>query len=572
MPVTVIPSQLFTFLLPGAAGSTSYYLPYNHTIEAMTGDGLSHNSVQTSHMIVNVQGRVTSENVGININRPGSLDLSVGSGALVHSVESSGITANGGAGAFDFINLGYVEGATNGITVYKSSIDFSNMGTITGLNYVGASLAVADDVGFVNEINAVNHGTINGHQHGMLINNSDDEGQSFVTNTSVVSGGSFSTDSAGIRVTNSGDVYIMNSGNISGYFGILRDYPWVQTTSDDPYYLNVMNSGTISSHMLENGIGIGLDPLGNPTEPPDTLPEYEEEYVDGTKVAIDVVNTGLIVGRVVGADARDWVTNAGTINGDIELGGANDTFDGLGGQVIGDVRGGYGDDLYRIDDGTTSLIENDGEGTDTVEAAVSHELGDWFEELTLLGGEDINGDGNDLSNRLRGNMGSNRMDGAGETDYMFGRGGSDTMLGGDGDDYISGNSGWDVIRGEAGNDTILGGAGRDVIDGGEGQDRASYYNAQIDGVFASLLNPNNNTGIAYGDSYFSIEDLWGSTLDDSLYGDDFDNEITGDFGNDVLWGWDGNDYINGMWDNDTIAGNKGDDTLRGGLGVDVFQF
>ncbi|MFC3616171.1 calcium-binding protein [Lutimaribacter marinistellae] len=574
MPFVTIPSQFVTYTMPGAVGSgTSYYLPYNHNVEVATGNGLTHGyTPQTSHMNVNVQGTVVAENTGVFINRLGSVDLSVGTRALVHSVEADAVNIAGGQGTFDFNNLGAIEGAGNGVNVFKAQIDFSNLGTITGLNNSGVVLATADSDGSVNHINAVNHGTINGHQNGMRINNADDEGQSFVTNTGTISGGNWSPYYSGIHVVQAGDAYIMNSGNVSGFNGILREYPWFNTTSDLPYQLNVMNSGTISAHMLQDGIGVGLDPAGNPTEPPDTLPGYEEEYVDGTKVALELVNTGLIVGRVVGADAEDSVTNAGIINGDIELHDANDVFDGLGGQVIGDVLGGDGDDLYRIDDATTSLIEYDGEGTDTVEAAVSYELGDWFEELTLLGGDDINGDGNDLSNRLRGNMGSNRMDGGGETDYMYGRGGSDTMLGGDGDDFISGNSGWDIIRGEAGNDTLLGGAGRDVLDGGEGQDRASYYNAQLTGVFASLQNPANNTGIAYGDSYISIEDLYGSTFDDSLYGDDNDNEIIGDFGNDVLWGWDGDDSINGMWDNDTIAGNKGDDTLRGGLGADVFQF
>ncbi|MEY8839371.1 hypothetical protein AB9K41_10120, partial [Cribrihabitans sp. XS_ASV171] len=287
-----------------------------------------------------------------------------------------------------------------------------------------------------------------------------------------------------------------------------------------------------------------------------------------------VINLGSIAGSVFVYGTSGAVANAGLIRGNVSFGTGDDdnVFDGRGGQVLGEVRGGDGDDLYIMDTSTLRLLEEADYGTDTVEAAVSWELGENFEELTLLGGDDLNGEGNALSNRLRGNMGANRLDGGDETDYLFGRGGSDTILGGDGDDYISANSGWDIIRGEAGNDTILGGAGRDLIDGGEGQDRASYYNAQANGVFASLRNPENNRGIAYGDNFISVEDLWGSEFDDFLYGDDGNNEITGDRGDDVLWGWDGNDSINGMWDNDTIAGNKCDDTLRGGLGADVFQF
>ncbi|MEY8840052.1 calcium-binding protein, partial [Cribrihabitans sp. XS_ASV171] len=289
-------------------------------------------------------------------------------------------------------------------------------------------------------------------------------------------------------------------------------------------------------------------------------------------------NTGLITTTIQAGSNNDVVVNTGTA-GVVSLGAGDDVYDGRGGQITGidgypgiHVWGGSGNDKFITDDGNLLIDEDVDEGTDTVEASVSFELAANIEELTLLGADDLTGVGNDLSNRLRGNGGANVLDGEGDTDYMFGGAGNDTMRGGEGDDYISANSGWDVIYGEAGNDTILSGAGRDVIDGGEGQDRASYYNAQTAGVFASLTNPNNNTGIAYGDSYHSIEDLWGSEFDDFLYGDENANEITGDRGDDVLWGWDGNDYVNGMWDNDTIAGNKGDDTVRGGLGNDVFQF
>ena len=64
----------------------------------------------------------------------------------------------------------------------------------------------------------------------------------------------------------------------------------------------------------------------------------------------------------------------------------------------------------------------------------------------------------------------------------------------------------------------------------------------------------NNTGIAAGDTFISIENLMGSGFNDLLLGTN---------GNNTIWGWNGNDTINGR------AGN---DTLYGGAGSDIFVF
>ncbi|MFC3616170.1 calcium-binding protein [Lutimaribacter marinistellae] len=378
-----------------------------------------------------------------------------------------------------------------------------------------------------------------------------------------------SEDSEGISVSAENFISIHNAGHVRA------DYAFMDLShSDGGVSINVTNTGVMEGNGLFANSGnstVRIENSGVINGGSSAVYTGEVDQTGGTIL----YNSGEILSSdrsFMGSRAADAVYNIGMLFGHVQLSWGDDLFDGRGGTVHGEVRGSLGDDRFVVDDPTLVLVELVDEGTDTVEAAVSWDLADNLEELTLLGADDLTGVGNDLSNRLRGNGGANVLDGEGGGDYIFGRGGSDTILGGDGDDYLSANSGWDRVYAEAGNDTILGGAGRDVLDGGEGQDRASYYNAQLTGVFASLQNPANNTGIAYGDSYISIEDLYGSTFDDSLYGDDNDNEIIGDFGNDVLWGWDGDDSINGMWDNDTIAGNKGDDTLRGGLGADVFQF
>jgi len=119
-----------------------------------------------------------------------------------------------------------------------------------------------------------------------------------------------------------------------------------------------------------------------------------------------------------------------------------------------------------------------------------------------------------------------------------------------------------------------------VLYGNDGSDTASYRYAST-GVTASLVDPGSNTGEAAGDAYFSIENLSGSTHDDSLLGDGKANVLTGLDGADELAGLGGNDVLVGGLGNDTLKGGDGDyrlvgghgqDTLRGGDGSNTFVF
>jgi Ca2+-binding RTX toxin-like protein len=89
----------------------------------------------------------------------------------------------------------------------------------------------------------------------------------------------------------------------------------------------------------------------------------------------------------------------------------------------------------------------------------------------------------------------------------------------------------DHLVGTTMNDELVGGIGADVLEGGQGSDSASYRHAAT-GVVASLEAPQNNTGEAAGDSYISIENLIGSSHDDTLTGDSLHNTLTGLEGND----------------------------------------
>jgi Ca2+-binding RTX toxin-like protein len=140
-----------------------------------------------------------------------------------------------------------------------------------------------------------------------------------------------------------------------------------------------------------------------------------------------------------------------------------------------------------------------------------------------------------------------------------------------GNDILSGQGGNDSLLGGADNDILLGGAGADVLDGGNGIDRAQYTDATA-GVLADLQLSNLNTGFAAGDTYVSIERLYGSAFNDTLRGDAAANVLWGHNGNDRLSGRGGNDNLLGMNGNDILSGQGGNDSLLGGAGADTFLF
>jgi|GEM_PF-606993 len=180
-------------------------------------------------------------------------------------------------------------------------------------------------------------------------------------------------------------------------------------------------------------------------------------------------------------------------------------------------------------------------------------------------------DGSALIDFIDAEGGDDVVNGLGGDDTIYGGAGNDTLNGGDGNDELSGGTGNDAMNGGDGDDVLIGGAGADVLDGGAGGDRADYSGATA-GVVADLQFAANNTGIAAGDSYISIEDLQGSYHDDTLRGDAGANRIWGSFGNDVIFGRDGDDTLYGGDGDDVLIGGAGADVLDGGAGLDRAEY
>ena len=154
-------------------------------------------------------------------------------------------------------------------------------------------------------------------------------------------------------------------------------------------------------------------------------------------------------------------------------------------------------------------------------------------------------------------------------------------------DIIAGQAGNDVLLGLLGNDTLKGGTGNDTLNGGLGTDTADYSNGLIDpsgpvgpiftigataGVIVNLNLGVQNTGGAGIDTLVSIENVNGTSFNDTLIGNAGANVLNGQNGNDSLFGLAGNDTLNGGLGNDLLNGGLGNDFINGGAGIDTASY
>ncbi|MEX5282167.1 MAG: hypothetical protein NW700_11475 [Nitrospiraceae bacterium] len=265
------------------------------------------------------------------------------------------------------------------------------------------------------------------------------------------------------------------------------------------------------------------------------------------------------------------------LTGAANLDGTGNVLDNVltGNSGVNVLTGGMGDDTYVIGAGDT-VVEQAGEGIDTVVTDQSYLLGATVENLTLTGAAAINGTGNELDNVLTGNSGANVLTGgAGNDTYVFGRtSGSDTVIDTDAtaDNVDTIQFGDDVTP----SDLTVSRNGDDLV-------------LSINGTTAQLTIQSFFLGGANQVETFVLADgtLWdvaavtdripktltGTAGDETLYGGGGADVLTGGAGNDRLYGYDGNDtYHFGLGsgqdvllDFDTVAGNV--DTVQMGAGV-----
>ena len=334
-------------------------------------------------------------------------------------------------------------------------------------------------------------------------------------------------------------------------------------------------------------IGIWEDigvPMVEPSSGSDVLWGYEE--LDDT------------ISASGGNDRVYGLTGDDTLNG----GGGTDRL--YGGRGADELNGGGGLDWVYYEDSSAGVTVNLSTGA----ASGGDAAGDTFSNIERIFGsafDDVltgsssgnfisGGDGDDEINGLgggdilRGDDGADDIDGGGGADIAYyntsdaavtinlttgvhsgGHADGDTLtsieriLGSRFDDTITGDGSDNILRGEDGDDELNGGGGIDTLSGDEGADDLNggsgndwaRYNQSDAAIDVDLNQATQTGGHAEGDTFTSIERVYGSRFDDDISGDSGGNLLRGHIGDDTLVGRSGNDFL---------RGDAGGDVLNGG--------
>jgi Ca2+-binding RTX toxin-like protein len=358
------------------------------------------------------------------------------------------------------------------------------------------------------------------------------------------------------------------------------------------------------------------------------LPEHVENLLfqgagnfSGSGNELNNTLTGNEVANTLQGRAGNDVLN-GAGGDDIIYGDeGNDRLNGGAGADL--MVGGLGNDTYDIDHAGDLLFEDADQGSDSVNASIDFVLGANFENLTLIGNALV-GQGNELANRLIGNVQNNSLYGFAGNDTLNGGAGADLLVGGSGDDTvyvdhvsdsvvesenegndlvrstisytltahverltldgvvaidgtgnqlnntITGNSATNTLYGLDGNDSLNGGLGADLLYGGQGND--TYFVNEAGDLVIEL--DGEGTDIVQSDITYQLPNfvenltLRGTTLLDG-YGNELANVLTGNTASNRLFGYGGDDTLNGGNANDVLTGGDGADKLNGSAGFDL---
>ena len=311
--------------------------------------------------------------------------------------------------------------------------------------------------------------------------------------------------------------------------------------------------------------------------------------VDGSEVTVefqkDYEVIRIVVNKVV-PNGDGWFLWNGDGGGELVGSDGDDTlFGGAGDDILhgGDgadrMEGGGGLDEVTYGDATSGIGVN--LGANTAWGAASGDTFTSIENLT----------GTDFGDTLIGDTGANTIQGGDGNDVLDGRQGDDTLEGGEGNDTLRGGwgAGNDTLVGGEGNDTLEGGDGNDILsggtgadhhDGGAGSDYIDYRDIDGGGIGINMI-AGSSWGKSAGDTFTSIENVWGSLYSDKIVGTDDRNFLIGGGGHDNVEGRGGNDVIYGGWGHDVLDGGNGNDylngghyndTYTGGAGADTFVF
>ncbi len=390
------------------------------------------------------------------------------------------------------------------------------------------------------------------------------------------------TQAAAVTLFSGGNTLTLGGGNDSITAGNGNDKIDGGAGTDTVYYKNDFLTYTISP-------ASGAGPFTLTGQGTDTLTHIERAvFADGEYNFLTGVFTPYPA-TIYGTAGNDLIDPTHTIAGqhlpttvgDKLYGqGGDDTLDGgLGADLL---TGGIGNDTYIID-ATDTVVENAGEGTDTVKAAFNVTLAANVENLMLTGSGAYSGTGNALNNSLTGNAAANTLSGgAGNDTYVIDALDTVTEAANAGIDTVKAAfnvtlaanvenlilTGTAAINGTGNGlaNTLTGNTAANKLSGGLGDDTyvidaldtvVEAANAGIDTVkagFTYTLGANVENLIITGSGAFNGT---GNTLDNTLTGNAAANMLTGGAGNDI--------YVVDALDTVVEGAGGGTDTVQAGF-------
>lgn len=361
----------------------------------------------------------------------------------------------------------------------SSVTNAENISIVVG--QTGTIIAGSDGIElYANETVVLNSGEIIG---------SGDAGVQFLGDNSVINNNGV-IDGAISGVTLDGVNNVLgNTGVITGTHGVRMDGASAQVTNSGSIFGVGDQNLEIAVNNLSLAVGIHLSATGGDAFIQNSGLIAGQDHAiltDGSGEAFTLINSGEVLGDIVGDNAVQTIRNSGQITGDILLDSGDDFYTGLGnGFVAGQVDGGAGEDLmtggamgdnFAGDDDDDKLIGYGGndtlfgnEGEDTLLGGDGQDVIQGGTDADLI----LGGIGND---EMGGGSGNDEMFGGNDDDEMYGDDGEDRMFGGKGDDYLEGGDANDRMLGDGGDDILIGGAGRDNITGGLGADTFLFEN------------------------------------------------------------------------------------------------
>lgn len=400
---------------------------------------------------------------------------------------------------------------------------------------------------------------INGSQYDdTIIGNSQDNILSGLGGKDILRGGggtntlSYRTSQAGVtvnlldRVVSDGDA---DGDDIDGSFANVEGSYWdenVITGDDDP---NLLVGGQKSDTIY--GLSGGDSIVG----------DAGDDIIDAGADS-DIIDAGEGNDNVLAGTGNDTIFGR---EGDdtIDAGDDDDWINaGLGTNTI---QGGTGDDTVSYRDYVKSYSDEESKdplptglvASLTANSTLTDEYG--TQSLRAFAGRDTASDEDNIEDtytpdieNIEATNYNDILEGSDKSNKLWGYFGEDVLYGLAGNDFLYGGAQKDILRGGAGDDFLEGGTYGDDISGGEGNDTITYENSSA-GVTVSLVKGEGigKGGEAEGDKLADdLENIIGSSHDDTLTGDEHSN------------------YINGGEGSDFITGGAGPDTLDGGIDED----